>query len=35
MQGGVERDGKLLVIQGAKQEEAETKIKKWLNDLKL
>lgn len=35
IQGGIERDGKLLVIEGAKQEEAETKIKKWLNDLKL
>lgn len=35
MQGGIERDGKLLVIKGAQQKEAETKIKKWLNDLKL
>jgi len=30
MQGGIEKDGKLLVIKGAKQEEAKIKVKKWL-----
>jgi len=30
MQGGIEKDGKLLVIKGAEQEEAKIKVKKWL-----
>jgi len=30
MQGGIEKDGKFLVIKGAEQEEAKIKVKKWL-----
>lgn len=35
MQGGIERDGKLLVIKREEQKEAETKVKKWLNGLSI
>jgi flavodoxin len=33
--GGVERDGVLLVIKGEKAKEAETKVRKWLQKLKI
>ena len=35
MKGGVERDGVLFVIKDEKAKEAETKVKKWLERLKL
>jgi flavodoxin len=35
MKGGVERDGQYLVIKGEKAKEAETKVKKWLREIKL
>jgi len=35
MKGGVERDGVLFVIKDEKAKEAETKVKKWLEKLKL
>lgn len=35
MKGGVERDGQLLVIKDAKRKEAETKVKKWLQKIKM
>lgn len=35
MKGGVERDGKYLVIKDEKRKEAETKVKAWLRRLKL
>jgi flavodoxin len=35
MQGGVERDGQLLVIKDEKATEAETKVKKWLQKIKV
>jgi flavodoxin len=33
--GGVEKDGQYLVVQGQKAKEAETKIKKWLDEIRL
>ena len=33
--GGVERDGKYLVIKGEKAKEAEAEVKKWLQQIKL
>jgi len=33
--GGVERDGVLFVIKGEKAKEAETKVRKWLQKLKI
>jgi len=33
--GGVERDGVLFVIKGEKAKEAETKVRKWLQKIKL
>ena len=35
IRGGVERDGKYLVIKDAKAKEAETKVKKWLQKIKV
>ena len=35
MKGGVERDGIYLVIQGEKEKEAETKVKRWLQKIKV
>lgn len=35
MKGGVERDGKYLVIKDEKRREAETKVRQWLHGLKL
>ena len=35
MTGGVERDGKYLVIKDEKVKEAETKVKKWLQKIKV
>jgi flavodoxin len=35
IEGGVERDGKYLVIKDEKAKEAETKVKSWLEKLKL
>jgi flavodoxin len=35
MKGGVERDGQYLVIKNEKEKEAETKVKKWLQKIKL
>ena len=35
MKGGVEKDGQLLVIKDVKAQEAEAKVKKWLQKLKL
>ncbi|WP_121356181.1 flavodoxin [Flavisolibacter nicotianae] len=35
MKGGVERDGQLLVINDAKRKEAEMKVKKWLQKIKM
>ena len=35
MKGGVERDGKYLVIKDEKAKEAETKVKKWLQKIKV
>jgi flavodoxin len=35
IRGGVERDGQYLVIKGEKAKEAETKVKKWLREIKL
>ena len=33
--GGIERDGIFLVIKGAKAEEAQTEVKKWLHQIKV
>ena len=33
--GGVERDGQYLAIKGEKAKDAETKVKKWLREIKL
>jgi len=33
--GGVERDGVLLAIKDQKRKEAETKVKEWLQKIKL
>lgn len=33
--GGIERDGKLLVIKDEKAKEAETEVKKWLSKIKV
>jgi flavodoxin len=35
MQGGVERDGVYFVIKDEKRKEAETKVKQWLQNIKL
>jgi hypothetical protein len=35
MKGGVERDGQYLVIKDEKAKEAETKVKKWLQKIKM
>jgi hypothetical protein len=35
IRGGVERDGQYLVIKDEKAKEAETKVKKWLQKIKL
>ena len=35
MKGGVERDGVYFVIKDEKRKEAETKVKRWLQELKL
>ena len=35
IRGGVERDGQYLVIKGEKAKEAESKVKKWLREIKL
>lgn len=35
MEGGKEKEGKLLVIQGKKRNEAASKIKKWLQKIKI
>ncbi len=35
MKGGVERDGQYLVIKDEKAKEAETKVKKWLQKIKV
>ena len=35
IRGGVERDGQYLAIKGEKAKEAETKVKKWLREIKL
>lgn len=35
MKGGVERDGQLLVIKDEKRREAEMKVKKWLQKIKM
>jgi len=35
MKGGVERDGQLLAIKDKKRSEAETKVKKWLQKIKM
>ncbi|MCU7550440.1 hypothetical protein OCK74_15065 [Chitinophagaceae bacterium LB-8] len=35
MKGGVERDGVYLAIKDEKRKEAETKVKAWLQRLKL
>jgi hypothetical protein len=35
MKGGVERDGKYLVIKDEKRKEAETKVKNWLEKLQV
>lgn len=35
IKGGVERDGQLLVIKDAKRKEAETKVKNWLQKIKM
>ena len=35
IRGGVERDGQYLAIKGEKAKEAETKVKKWLNKIKV
>ena len=35
IKGGIERDGKYLVIKGEKVKEAEAKVKKWLQKIKL
>jgi flavodoxin len=35
MKGGVERDGVLFVMEGEKWKEAETKVKQWLQDIKI
>src|SRR5207344_278454 len=35
IKGGVERDGQLFVIKDARAKEAETKVKKWLQKIKL
>lgn len=34
IQGGIERDGQYLVIKGQKANEAESKVKKWLQTIK-
>lgn len=35
MEGGEEREGKMLVIQGKKAMDAETKVKEWLKEIKV
>ncbi|MDI5897186.1 flavodoxin family protein [Flavobacterium yafengii] len=35
MEGGKEKEGKLLVIQGKKRNEAETKVKQWLKKINM
>lgn len=35
MKGGIERDGKLLVIQGQYEKEAQKKVKQWLSKLSI
>jgi flavodoxin len=35
MEGGKEKEGKLLVIQGKKRNEAETEVKKWLKKINM
>ena len=35
MKGGVERDGVYFVIKDEKAKEAETKVKKWLQKIKV
>jgi formylglycine-generating enzyme required for sulfatase activity len=35
MEGGKEKEGKLLVIQGKKRNEAETEVKKWLEKINI
>lgn len=35
MKGGIERDGVLFVMEGAKLKEAETKVKQWLQEIKI
>ena len=35
IRGGVERDGVYFVIKGEKAKEAETKVKKWLQKIKV
>jgi len=35
MKGGIERDGVLFVMEGEKLKEAETKVKQWLQKIKL
>jgi hypothetical protein len=35
IQGGIERDGVLFVIKGAKAEKADVEVKRWLNKIAL
>lgn len=35
MKGGVERDGVYFIIKDEKRKEAETKVKQWLQNIKL
>ena len=35
IQGGIERDGILLVMKGEKAEEAEEKVKRWLQEIEV
>ena len=35
IKGGIERDGILLVMEGEKAEEAEAKVKQWLQEIEV